>query len=229
MFSDLAQILAYSQQVPNIAPNERFLPNADYGRVGALKLANNLFKGKSLAYAKNAPSANNAVGEEPWIELGKYHFYLLSRDLEIIGNEGARAALETQPLVGTFKFGKYDPAKESIGPFKQTQVLREIAEAARVYGFPTAILTGAVLTLIKSHLRKADVRISVAEAIRDGYDVASYTPGALEGLWGVNALSYPSTFRWDAASMVAKGDRDVGKRNGKRKKNGKRRKRSRYY
>jgi len=186
----LGEILGYASQVPNWAPPERFLPNADYGRVGALKLAQNIFLGDIKDYC----AASNT---EPWGKAGEYHFYLLGHKIETRRNEFSRVTLETKPEKKTFKFGKFDAAIERDGPLYFRKVIDEISEAARIYGFSPQTLVSAILTLMDNEITivAGDANSKTNAKIVEGYSLALMNFPLLEGLWGIRASGYPQTYR----------------------------------
>jgi hypothetical protein len=194
----LAQIIGYSEQVPNWAPPERFLPNADYGRVGALKLAENLFTDKILQYC----SASNT---EPWGIAGQYHFYLLGRKLATRRNEFTRVKLNAKPEADTFKFGNFLIGVESFGPTYFRNVIEEITEAARIYGFSPQTLVSAILTLADATMITvpANANSKTDPNFKEGFNMALSNFGVLESLWGIRSSGYPQTYRKTPAGGFA--------------------------
>lgn len=185
----LGAILGYAEQVPNWAPPERFLPNADYGRVGALKLAENIF----LADIKDYCAATNTL----WGKAGEYHFYILGHKIETRRNEFSRISLADKPKKNNFSFGKFDPDIERDGPLYFRKVIDEISEAARIYGFSPQTLVAAVLTIMDNEMTlvpgQANSRNNAK--IVEGYSMALMNYSLLESLWGIRAGGYPATYR----------------------------------
>lgn len=221
--SSLAEIFNYSQQIPNWAPNERFLPNADYGRVGALKLAQNVFGTHVFQYVIGA--------DTEWGRAGRYHFYLIGKDFGKLSNEKARVELTTTPNYGAFYFGQTNPDIELGGPLYFRQVVTEIVETARIYGFSPQVLTSAVLTHIHGHMVKSDYPTHIAGMpayAQEGARMARYNFPLLEGLWGIRGSGYPSTFNRAKGAAARKDYGGKGKRNGGKRRNGGRMKRRRF-
>lgn len=215
--SSLADIFRYSSQVPNWAPNERFLPNADYGRVGALKLANNLFITNVADYVD--ANVGNAI-HRAWAEAGAYHYYLLGKHDNKEANEGIRAGLDAAPNYLTFKYGTYNRDRERDGPYAVQEVLMEITEAARTYSFSPQVLVGAVLTLIRNRMLKINTyarnALMPAEC-QTGHLMARYNFGLLEALWGMRHSGYPKTMA-GSGLVAARGDYGKGsKKRGKKR------------
>lgn len=217
--SSLAQIFAYSQQVPNWAPNERFLPNADYGRVGALKLATNLFDGPITEYAAGRP-----VNYNHWGRAGAYHYYVLGKNDKKLGNEAKRADLDRAPIYGDYNYGAFNLEQERDGPYHFSHVLTEISEAARTYGFSPQVLVSAVLTHARKKLLGFDIG-PVAQAAppesRTGLIIARYNPSLIEQLWGIRSSGYPTSM--SMGLYAARGDYG-----GKMKRNGGKKRKRRY-
>lgn len=206
--SSFQNFLNLAEQVPNWAPNEHFLPNADYGRVGALKLASNLFTAKIGDYCTTS-------GASSWAKAGAYHFYLLGKNHEKLGNEKTRAELNAAPTEGIFNFGSFNIDEERDGPFHFKRVLEEINEAARIYGFSPSVLASAVLTHIHGYithnLYSGLIPVMNGRYI-DGAYMAKYNFGLIEALWGVRGSGYPRTMRGKiAARKDYKGRKNGGR------------------
>lgn len=217
--SNLAEMLTYASQVPNWAPQERFLPNADYGRIGALKLAENLFSDKIVEYCSGANT-------EPWGYAGQYHFYLLGRKLETRKNEIERVKLPGKPTYGSFKYGLIDSGIDNGGPICFRYVLEEITEAARIYGFAPQTLISAILTLANAAMYDVNAQANsrTNAKFRDGFGVAYLNFAALESLWGIRSSGYPQTYRkTPAGGYAARSDYGGGRSKGRRGKKKRRR------
>lgn len=199
MRSGLADILAFSQQVPNWAPNERFLPNADYGRIGALKLVNNVFVDKIINYL-------SATTGTTWGTAGAYHYYLLGRNLARRRNEHERVGLAGPPQSNSFRFGNWDPAIERDGPLYFSRILEEIAETARVYGFSMQTLASAILTTADGLMTSIADNSNAATNVltKDGFQIAKNNWTMLESLWGIRASGYPATFQYQRGVAARK-------------------------
>jgi len=214
--------------VPNIRANDQYLNSADYGRVGALKLANSVFGLAVSAYTNELKREQTPAKMIHWKDLGEYHFFQLGKSFSLMGNEGTRADLNTKPDFDTFAFTSVNLDSDIQGPVRQSVIMGQIAEAARIYGFPVPLLTASILTLIKKSLR-ASTSDGLTAALLPGYNMAKYNPAALDSLWGVSDSGYPMTYY--SSGAAAKEDFGGGRfkrRKGRRRGNGKR-KRKRFY
>lgn len=204
-------------QVPNLAPNERYLPAADYGRVGALKLVEKIYRPSAVQYVN---AGNGVFGN-----VGRYHYYLLGRKLNTRENDGRRAALNVDVAPNSFYYPNYDVTEMVNGPHYFAQALEHLNESARIYQFNPSLVVGAFLTLVNEELTKTTAVGIPGDVLKDGFNVAKYNPGALESLWGQREIGYPNTYRINRG-IAARGDYG-GKRKGKGRKGKK--KRSKYY
>lgn len=215
----LAEILNYSEQVPNWAPNERFLPNADYGRIGALKLAKNLFDVNIDEYVK----AGVAL---PWGAAGQYHYYLLGKNFNRRRNESIRVGLPTAPAKANFKWGNFDYELQGSGPHYVSEVMSQVSEAARIYGFSPQVLMSAIMTLASDKIY--DVTLNeparASDLFKDGYNMALMNFGTIESLWGIRGSGYPQTYRKTPGGGFAARE-GYGGGKGKRGRKGKKRRR----
>lgn len=210
-------------QVPNLAPNERYLPAADYGRVGALKLVEKIYKGNAASYV-----SATSFGGDDWAQLGNYHFYLLGRRLNIRKNDGTRAGLNREIQANDYVYPDYSPSLMLNGPHLMAKALEHLNESARIYGFNPSLVVGAFLTLVNAELVKSS-NVGIAGNIQqDGFNVAKFNAGALESLWGQGSTGFPNTYR-STKGIAARGDYG-GKGGGRRKgKRGKKRSRSMFF
>lgn len=219
----LSAILGYSEQVPNWAPNERFLPNADYGRVGALKLAKNIFEGHIIDYIE-------ARDIKPWGKLGQYHYYLLGKNISKRVNEFNRVSLTGAPTYNSFKYGNFDENIEINGPVMFQAVLDQISEASRIYGFSPQVLSSAILTLANGVILNPVTQTAPTlqnANFKDGFLMAGLNFGLLESLWGIRGSGFPQTYRRTPGGGFAAREGYGGGRKGKKR--GRKGKRKRYY
>lgn len=183
----------FATKYPNLGPAKNTLPNADYGRVAALKLASTIFPAQVDAYVLSTKYDDKT---KHWFECGKYHFYLLGKDRGLEKNEYTRAELGVAPTYNAYTFPTFDENREIAGPVAHRKVLQDIGEMSRVYGIPFGTLTGAVLTQIHSKISNRSLVDTVAMDgdVREGLVTARGNFGALESLWGMRRAKLPKTF-----------------------------------
>src|SRR6185436_5454832 len=176
----LNAMLTYAQQVPNWAPQERFLPNADYGRVGALKLVENVFEPKITQYI-------NAQGPSAWALAGAYHYYLLGRQYKNKGNEHTRVGLTGPPTPGIFNYADVNVSYVRDGPYYVQDMMAEITEYASTYGFPVQTVMSAILTMAEGLLSRIPngSLVFTNANFGEGALAAKYNFRLIESLWGV--------------------------------------------
>jgi hypothetical protein len=206
-------------QVPNLAPNERYLPAADYGRVGALKLAQKIFSSKALEYL----GATNSI----FGRAGRYHFFTLGRRHNTAINEGQRAELTADPNYGTWFFPEHNEDIQTRGPISFAYVLEELTEVANIYGFNPSLVVGAFLTLVHKDILLLDPPATLNASEQSGFNSAKYNFQVLEALWGMGKTGYPMTYRADK-HIASKQDYGGKGKRGKKGRKGKK-KRRRYY
>lgn len=214
----------YAAIQPNLAPNRTRLPNADYGRIGALKLVESVFKGPSESYTSGG---NGAYGS-----LGQYHFYLLGKNYKIKANDMKRARLTAKPTYASFNTPPINLDLEKDGPIYHKQVLSDMAVIADTYGFPVQLVISAFLVLVQENFDgvaagnyPAGINGEYAQA---GWTRAKYTPESLEALWGIRSFDLPKTLTnrvgrggtisaWTAANNEYGGKIKRGKRSKRRR------------
>lgn len=184
----------FASTYPNLGPAKNILPNADYGRVAALKLVNTVFPNQLEAYV-NGDLANNATTLH-WGEAGRYHYHLLGKNTQLSQNEFLRANLAQAPQYGSFQLPVVNAARERDGPIYFRQVLSEISEMSRVYGIPFQTVTGAVLNILYGRFATHDFTppVALTDAEKRGWSSIKSNMGILESLWGIRRLKTPKTF-----------------------------------
>lgn len=180
--------------IPNIIPNEKFLPKADYGYVAALRIVGKIFPNRINAYL--SPAAGNiAAAYASWQKLGQYHYRLATKDLPTLGNEYRRIFINNDPTEGDYAWPQPDDLTEIQGPPAFDTVLRDIRTIANVYNIHPQILTSAIVQSIASALSTVG---AVPGPEWTGWQTAvqyiKYRPDILFGLWGVKGNGYPKSF-----------------------------------
>lgn len=193
MANDWRDQVNFASNYPNLAPPKNLLPNADYGRVAALKLVEKIFDDHILAYISQTPTVANT---QAWAIAGRYHYYLLGRNQQLQTNEAKRASLPGAPTYGSYVFPALNLDLETQGPIYFRKVLQEIGEMSRTYGIPFGTITSAVLTMIHAGVVAGNVD-NLAQwnyELREGYIMARGNFGLIESLWGTRRGTFPKTF-----------------------------------
>lgn len=209
---------------PNLAPAKSQLPNADYGRVAALKLVDTVFPTQIQAYVNG-----DAGQSQSWGNAGRFHYYILGRSNKLARNEFTRAGLNRAPAYDDFEHPILNVQNETEGPLYFRKVLSEVGELSRVYGIPFQTLTSAVLNQIYGVLQAMPPAAPAAltPAQREGWLAARMNFAYLESMWGIRRATIPKTMNMN--SGIA--SRQTYKKSRRRYKRNRRgfKKRRRYY
>lgn len=197
--------------IPNIIPNERFLPKSDYGYVAALRIVGRIFATRINAYM--SPAATQIPAQHlSWQKLGQYHYRQATRELPTLGNEYRRVFINNDPTEANFGWPQPDDLTEIQGPPAFDSVLRDIRNIANVYSIHPQILTSAIVQSIASALSSVgDQPGPEWTGWQTAVNFIKYRPDILFSLWGVKGGGYPRTYN-QHQGYAAREDYKLGKR-----------------